>query len=200
MQFGLTNAPATCQQYVNDVLREYLNIFVVVYLDDILIYSNNAKQHDEHIRKVLQKLLDYNLFCKPEKCEFQVESTTFLGFIISPKGLSMDPSKIQTIVDWKPPINDRGVRSFLGFANFYRRFIPDYSKIATPLFSLTRKNAKFIWTSACQKSFDTFKLAFTSKPILRHFDSSKCTILETDASDRMISAVISQVHDDGDSV
>lgn len=119
-------------------MREYLDIFVVVYLDDILIYSDNSTQHIKHVTKVLKKLHQYDLFCKPEKCEFGVNSTTFLGFVISPQGLSMDPSKIQTINDWKPPLNVRGVQSFLGFANFYRRFIKKYSQIAAPLFKLTR--------------------------------------------------------------
>lgn len=145
MPFGLTNAPATCQQFVNDVLREYLDLFVVVYLDDILIYSENSAQHDDHVFKVLRKLREYGLFCKPG-------------------GLSMDPSKVQTIQEWKPPSNVRGVQSFLGFANFYRRFIKMYSEIAAPLFQLTRKNSKF------------------SEPILRHFDPALPTVLETDAS------------------
>ncbi|KAI0992120.1 hypothetical protein K3495_g16066, partial [Podosphaera aphanis] len=194
MPFGLTNAPATCQQFVNDVLREYLDIFVVVYLDDILIYSKTAAQHEDHVRKVLQKLQQYDLFCKPEKCEFGVRSTTFLGFVVSPQGLSMDPTKVQTIEEWKPPTNVRGVQSFLGFANFYRRFIKDYSKIASPLFALTRKDSPFLWTSACQSAFDLLKTAFISEPILRHFDPLLETVLETDASDKVISAVLSQYH------
>ncbi|KAI0993535.1 Transposon Tf2-6 polyprotein, partial [Podosphaera aphanis] len=200
MPFGLTNAPATCQQFVNDVLREFLDIFVVVYLDDILIYSEDPAQHDNHVRKVLEKLEEYGLFCKPEKCEFGVSSTTFLGFVISKHGLSMDTSKIQTIRDWKPPINVRGVQSFLGFANFYRRFISKYSELAAPLFALTRKDTKFQWSQACQSAFDKLKIAFTSEPILRHFDPSLSTVLETDASDKVISAVLSQYHSDSNSI
>lgn len=180
MPFGLTNAPATCQQFVNDVLREFLDIFVVVYLDDILIYSEDTNQHHNHVRKVLSKLRDANLFCKAEKCEFNVTKTTFLGFVVSPEGLSMDPSKIQTIKDWKPPSSVKGVQSFLGFANFYRRFIQNYSKIASPLFSLTRKNSKFTWSKACNDSFEVLKSAFITEPILRHFDPALETILETD--------------------
>ena len=194
MPFGLTNAPATRQQFVNDVLREFLDIFVVVYLDNILIYSEDPLQHNSHVRKVLKKLQVYELFCKPEKCEFGVDSTTFLGFAVSPKGLSMDPSKVQTIKDWEPPKSVRGVQSVLGFANFYRRFIKRYSKIAAPLFALTCKGKNFIWTQDCQSAFDTLKLAFTSEPILCHFDPSLDTVLETDASNKVISAVLSQYH------
>lgn len=190
MPFGLTNAPATCQQFVNDVLREYLDIFVV-YLDDILIYFETKNQHYEHVRKVLQKLRNYSLYCKPEKCEFSVESTTFLGFVISPQGLAMDPSKIRTIEEWKPPTNVRGVQSFLGFANFYRRFIQKYSEIASPLFALTRKNTNFLWTAACQTVFDSLKTCFTSEPVLCHFKPSLGAIHETDALDKVISAVLS---------
>lgn len=200
MPFGLTNAPATCQQFMNDVLREFLDIFVVVYLDDILIYSENPGEHDDHVRKVLSKLQEYNLFCKPEKCEFNVDTTTFLGFIISPQGLSMDPSKIQTITGWNPPTTVKGVQSFLGFANFYRRFIQDYSKLAEPLFNLTRKNTRFIWSQSCDRSFEALKKAFTSEPILKHFDPKLDTILETDASDRVISAVLSQYHTNSDGI
>ncbi|KAI1003433.1 hypothetical protein K3495_g4771 [Podosphaera aphanis] len=194
MPFSLTNAPATCQQFVNDVLREYLDIFVVVYLDGIQIHSKTAAQHEDHVRKVLQKLQQYDIFCKPEKCEFGVKSTTFLGFVVSPQGLSMDPTKFQTIEEWKPPTNVRGVQSFLGFANFYRRFIKDYSKIASPLFALTRKDSPFLWTLACQSAFYFFKTAFISEPILRHFDPLLETVLETDASAKVISAVLSQYH------
>ncbi|KAI1002033.1 hypothetical protein K3495_g6174 [Podosphaera aphanis] len=196
MPFGLTNAPATFQQFVNDVLREFLDIFLVVYVDDMLIYSEDLAQHDNCVRKVLEKLKEYGLFCKPEKCEFGVSSTTFLGFVISKHGLSMDTSKIQTIRDWKPPINVRGVQSFLGFANFYRRFISRYSELAAPLFALTRKETKYQWSQACQSAFDKLKIAFTSEPILRHFNATLSTVLKTDASDKVISAVLSQYHSD----
>lgn len=176
MPFGLTNAPATCQQFVNDALRDFLDIFVVVYLDEILIYSEDPNQHNDHIRKVLTKLQECNLFCKPEKCEIGVDSTTFLGFVVSPRGLSMDPSKVKTIKFWKPPFNIKGIQSFLGFANFYRRFIKNYSQLAAPLFNLTKKNTRFIWSQECNIAFETLKNAFITEPILRHFNPELETI------------------------
>ncbi|KAI0992808.1 hypothetical protein K3495_g15376 [Podosphaera aphanis] len=112
----------------------------------------------------------------------------------------MDLSKIQTIQDWKPPVNIRGVQSFLGFANFYHKFIAKYSKVATPLFALTKKDSKFVWTPECQLAFDALKTAFISEPILCHFDPSLKTVLETDASDKVISAVLSQYHIESNSI
>ena len=192
MPFGLTNAPASCQQFVNDVLREFLDVFVVCYMDDILIYSEDPLQHEAHVKLVLQKLLDAGLFVKGEKCEFHTKSTCFVGFMISPNDISMDPKKIETVLEWKAPRNVKEVQSFLGFANFYRRFIKDYSRIARPLFNLLKKDLKFNWTPAQDTAFSKLKTAFTSAPILRHFDPLLDTILECDASDLVISGILSQ--------
>jgi hypothetical protein len=128
MPFGLTNAPATCQQFVNDTLREFLDVFCAVYIDDISIYSNSKKEHVEQIRKVLQKLLEAGLYVKAGKCEFCVSQTTFLGFVISKDGVSMDPAKVKAIREWEPPTCVCDVQCFLGFANFYRWFIHRYSQ------------------------------------------------------------------------
>ena len=133
MPFGLTNAPATCQQFINDTLREYLDVFCVAYIDDILIYSKNQEEHDIHVTKVLEKLSGVGLCIKPEKCEFSVTSTSFLGFIISQDGVSMDSSKVSAIKEWEAPKSVKDVQCFLGFANFYRRFINKYSTKCTPL-------------------------------------------------------------------
>jgi len=125
--FGLTNAPATAQRFMNDTLREYLDIVCVCYIDDILIYSRTLKEHRQQVRKVLQKLKEAGLFIKPEKCEFSVQKTTFLGFIISEEGLEMDPEKVNAVLNWEIPKSIKDIQCFLGFANFYRRFIHKYS-------------------------------------------------------------------------
>ncbi|HLO99762.1 MAG TPA: reverse transcriptase domain-containing protein [Fimbriimonas sp.] len=192
MPFGLTNAPATFQRYINDTLREFLDVFCVVYLDDILIYSKNTKEHQEQVRKVLEKLQEAGLFVNPGKCEFSVSRTSYLGFIIDQDGISMDQEKIKAITEWEAPRKVRDVQCFLGFANFYRRFIHGYSRVCRPLFDLLQKNHPFEWTSECQEVFDELKMAFTTAPILRHFDPTLETILETDASDFVTSGILSQ--------
>ena len=197
MPFGLTNAPATFQAFINNVLREYLDQFVVVYLDDILIYSRTKEEHVQHVQKVLQALQNADLKVKPEKSLFHVKEVHFLGFIVTPEGLQMDPEKIRSVVEWPTPKNVKEVQSFLEFANFYRKFIEKYSKIATPLTELTKKDTKFEWSSEAQRSFEELKKRFTSQPILSSFDPEKPITLETDASDGAIGACISQPDDKG---
>jgi hypothetical protein len=199
MPFGLTNAPATFQHFMNDVFRDMVDIFVVVYLDDILIYSIDKKQHQEHVRRVLQRLREYDLHAKPEKCIFYCESVEFLGFIVSPTGVAMDPAKTQAIRDWPIPDNLRELQSFLGFCNFYRRFINSYSDITIPLIRLTRKDAPYVWSSNCNDGFNVLKAAFETAPILTHFDPDSPIIVEVDASDYAVAAILSQITpDDGD--
>jgi hypothetical protein len=173
MPFGLTNAPASFQQFINDVLRPYLDVFVTAYLDDILIYSDNLEEHKKHVLKVLEALSEAGLHLKPEKCEFHQREVKYLGFIISTSGTKMDPVKVATIQEWPAPRNVKDVQSFLGFANFYRRFIQGYSNIVSPMTRLTRKNTHFIWSDECSQSFETLKQAFTTAPILRHFVSRR---------------------------
>jgi hypothetical protein len=192
MPFGLTNAPASCQQFVNDTLREYLDIFCAVYIDDILIYSKSRKEHKEHVRKILAKLEEAGLYVKAEKCEFSVSSTSFLGFIVGADGISMDPAKIQAIREWEAPKNVRDVQCFLGFANFYRRFIHKYSQKCELLYSLTRKDNAFSWTPEHTRIFDALKEAFCTAPILRHFNPALETLVESDASDFAAAGVLSQ--------
>lgn len=172
MPFGLTNAPAVFQHMMNDIFREYLDNFVVIYLDDILIFSNNEEEHEKHVCLVLQKLREMNLYAKLEKCEFHQHQVEWVGYILSPNGVSMDPKKVQTIVEWEKPSTLRDVQCFLGFANFYRIFIEDYSKIAAPLTRLTGKE-NFIWNDQTQEAFDKLKVAFTCAPILAHADFTK---------------------------
>lgn len=203
MPFGLCNAPSTFQAFINDVLREYLDIFCSAYLDDILIYSNSKDEHIEHVGKVLEQLKKAGLFLDINKCQFHVKEIKYLGLIITVDGLKMDPRKIDTILQWKAPRCTKDVQSFLGFANFYRRFIHGYSRIAAPLTSLTRattsKEFAYPWAldGAEQRAFDTLKKAFTTAPVLAHFDPDRETWIESDASDYIVAAVLSQKNDDG---
>ncbi|KAG0158414.1 hypothetical protein PDIDSM_5928 [Penicillium digitatum] len=174
MPFGLTGAPASFQRFINDTLREYLDCFCTAYLDDILIYSRTRAEHIEHVRKVLQHLREAGLFAKLSKCEFCVSETKFLGIIIGEDGIP-----------------------FIGFGNFYRRFIRDFSKVIAPLVRLTKKDVRFEWTPVCQLSFEALKKAFTSAPVLKAFDWSKEIVLETDASDFVSAGVLSQYDDAG---
>ena len=143
MPFGLTNAPAVFQALVNDVLRDMLNQFVFVYLDDILIFSPDETTHIQHVRQVLQRLLDNLLFVKAEKCAFHVSTVSFLGFVISENSIQMDPSKVSAVTEWPTPSNQKLLQRFLGFANFYRRFIRNYISVAAPLHALTSSKVKF---------------------------------------------------------
>lgn len=196
MPFGLTNAPAVFQHLMNDVFREFLDDFVVCYLDDILIFSKNEEEHINHVRLVLGKLRTAGLYAKLEKCIFHQPQVEFLGYIISGEGLSMDPQKIRTVIEWKKPATIRDVQCFLGFANFYRIFIRNYSKIAAPLTRLTCKD-KLEWNAEADQAFETLKKALTMAPILTHPDFQKPFFLETDASDFALGAVLSQPDKDG---
>jgi hypothetical protein len=143
MPFGLTNAPASFQCWMNEVLSDYLNIFCIAYLDDVLIYSDNLTQYRQHVKLILERMKEVGLTLKASKCEFHTYRTEYLGYIITPTGISMDPEKVKAIEEWKEPTNIKGVQSFLGFANFYRRFVQDFSKITAPLTKLTRKDTRY---------------------------------------------------------
>lgn len=197
MPFGLTNAPGSFQGLINDVLREYLDQFVVVYLDDILIFSNDPTSHQEHVKLVLEKLRSAGLFAKAEKCEFDVDEVEFLGFRVGRSGVTMDSSKVTCIADWPTPATVHDIQVFLGFANFYRRFIADYSRITTPLTSLLKKNVPFNWSQAQEDAFKMLKTRFTSAPILQHYKPDVPIFLETDASDFAIAGVLNQPGKDG---
>ena len=153
MSFGLTNAPATFSRLMNYIFMEYLNKFVVVYLDDILVYSKNKEEHVEHLRLVLEKLPEHQLYAKYSKCEFCLPKVTYLGHVISKDGIAVNPERVQDILDWTPLKNVKQVRSFLGLASYCRRFIDNFSKIAKPLTTLLHKGIKFEWTNKCQESF-----------------------------------------------
>ncbi len=166
LPFGLVNAPAVFQALVNDVLRDMLNVFVFVYLDDILIFSPSLQVHVQHVRRVLQRLLENRLFAKAEKCMFHAQSVTFLGSVVSAEGISMDPDKVCAVIDWPVPDSRVALQRFLGFANFYRRFIRNFSQVAAPLTFLTSSKTRFAWSEAAQGAFDRLKGLFTSAPIL----------------------------------
>jgi len=191
MPFGLTNAPAAFQRFVNSILSDMLDVCVVVYLDDILIYSEDIESHQKHVREVLRRLRKHNLFAKPEKCEFHTTSTEYLGFCLSPDGLSMSADKVKAISDWPEPRKVKDIQSFLGFANFYRHFIFNYSNIVIPLTRLTRKNTPWNFGEDCHSAFNLLKKAFTSAPILTHWVPDAPLTVETDASDYAIAGILS---------
>jgi hypothetical protein len=197
MPFGLTNAPATFQRMINNVLRQYLDVFVVCYLDDILIFSDNEEEHTEHVHKVLKALQDANLLVEPKKSHFHVKEVDFLGHTISPGEIRMDRKKISAVRDWPKPGSIKEVQSFLGFANYYRRFIKDFSKIANPLTELTKKDRKFLWLPDAQKAFEKLRDAILSEPVLIMFDPNKEIELETDSSDFALGGQIGQRDDQG---
>ena len=192
MPFGLTNAPAVFQGMMNDILADYLDHFVINYLDDILVYSSDPETHTTHVRKVLERLLQHQLYVKAEKCSFDQTEVTFLGFVISSKGIRMDPEKTSAIRDWSMPNSLSSLRSFLGFANFYRRFISNYSIIAAPLTSLTSTTKPFVWNDEATKAFRLLQKALQDDVTLQYPDYSQQFVLQTDASDLGIGAVLLQ--------
>src|SRR5215468_3274390 len=197
MPFGLSNAPAAFQRFMNDIFADMLDVSVVIYLDDILIYSDDMAKHRSHVREVLKRLRANGLFASEKKCVFHKSRVEFLGFILSPQGLSMDEEKVKVIQEWPPPHKVKDVQSFLGFANFYSCFIHDYSQIAIPLTRLTRKSTEWAWTDECQHAFDSLKRSFTTAPILAHWSAHDDLVVETDASDYALAAIIS-TYVDGD--
>ncbi|KAI3370803.1 hypothetical protein L3Q82_007121 [Scortum barcoo] len=183
MPFGLTNAPAVFQALINDVLRDFLNRFVFVYLDDILIYSRNLPDHQLHVRQVLQRLLENRLFVKKEKCEFHASQVDFLGFIIKEGCVQADPAKVRAVAEWPIPTNRKLLQRFLGFANFYRRFIRNYSQEAAPLTALTSPSCPFVWSEEAEKAFNRLRTLFTTAPVLVQPDPAQQFVVEVDASD-----------------
>ena len=149
MFFDLYNGPASFQKYINDILHKYLNKFCTVYLNDILIYSNNEAEHEIHIKHILQKLKKADLQTDIIKCAFYITQISYLELIITTEGVKMDSAKISTIINWPTLVNVKNVQSFLEFMNFYKRFIYDYSKIAASLTHFIKKNVVFAWSLKC---------------------------------------------------
>ena len=188
--FGLTNGPATYQRYMNDVLFDYLDDFCTAYLDDIMIYSSNELEHQEHVSKVLVRLREAGLQADIQKSEFYVTRTKYLGFIVGTEGIETDPEKTSIIDNWEPPRTVKGIQSFLGFCNFYRRFIKDYRRVAKPLLRLVRKETPFVFDSTCLQAFRELKRRLVSTLLLVYHDPVRPQRMETDASDRVIAGVL----------
>jgi hypothetical protein len=193
MFFGLTNSPATFQTMMNDIFHELImEGVVVVYLDDILIFTETVEEHRAVTRRVLELLERHKLFLKPDKCEFEKTRVEYLGVVISHNSVEMDPVKVAGVADWPRPECKKEVQSFLGFTNFYRRFIQGFSHHARPLFNLTKNDVKWEWSTGEQSAFDTLKRLITSAPILASPDNSRPFRIEADSSDFATGAVLSQ--------
>jgi hypothetical protein len=166
VSFGLTNAPAHFMYLMNSVFMPELEKFVMVFIDDILVYLNSTEDHEEHSRVVLQRLQDHQLYAKFSKCEFWINEVSFLGHVISSEGIVVDPSKVRDVLDWEPPRSVHQVRSFLSLVGYYRRFIPNISKISKPFTELLKKGTKYVWSKECDEAFQTLKKLLTTSPVL----------------------------------
>jgi hypothetical protein len=192
MSFGLINAPAHFTYLMNSVFMPELDKFVVVFIDDILIYSKNEEEHAKHLRIVLTRLREHQLYAKFGKCAFWLEEIRFLGHILYVKGIVVDPSKVKYILEWKPPTTVHQVRSFLGLAEYYRRFIPDFSKIVKPIIGLLKNDTKFDWSSKCNEAFEQLKVLLTTAPVLAQPDIEKPFDVYCDASGSGLGCVLIQ--------
>jgi hypothetical protein len=193
MPFGLTNVPGGFQRFLNGIFSDFLDVYVIIYLDNILIFSGNKDDHFQHVSKVLKQLHKHRLYANGKKCDFHSESVDYLGHMIRPNGLQMDPVKVKVIQDWPEPQKVKDIQSFLGFANFYRRYIHNYSDIVVPLTRLTQKNIPWNFNKSCKLAFLTLKQAFISTPVLTHYKPSCLLVIKTDASNYALAAILSQV-------
>ena len=199
MPFRLCNAPAAIQRWINETLMEYIDMSYIVYLDDVLIYSNNLQQDQQDVRNMLEAIRTSGMKVKPSKCEFHKEETEYLGFIINWEGIKTDPIKTQAIWDWKTPKNKTDIQSFLEFCNFYRRFIEGFSRTAKPLFDRTEKKYDGKWerTDKEQQAFNELRRKLTTAPVMVHFNLKAPTKIETDTSKYVCSGILSQQWEDG---
>jgi len=196
MPVGLCKAPSTFKSMINNVFRDMLDVGLITYIDDILIYKETVEEHVVLVRRVMERLRKARLCVSIKKSSFNQREVEFLGHKISDRGISMTSTKVEEIRAWSTPEKVVDVQSFMGFANFYRRFIKGFGKIAKPLTDLTKKGIKWTWTPSCQEAFDKLKEMFTTGPILTHFDDTRLTKLETEASDFALGAVLSQICED----
>ncbi|GKB73867.1 putative reverse transcriptase domain-containing protein [Tanacetum coccineum] len=192
MSFGLTNAPAVFMDLMNRVCKPYLDKFVIVFIDDILIYSKSKEEHAEHLKLILELLKKEELYAKFSKCEFWLSKVQFLGHVIDSEGIHVDPAKIESIKDWASPKTPTEIRQFLGLAGYYRRFIEGFSKIAKPMTKLTQKNVKFDWSEKAEAAFQLLKHKLCSAPILALPEGSKNFVVYCDASRKGLGAVLMQ--------
>ncbi|KAL0534735.1 hypothetical protein IC582_029028 [Cucumis melo] len=192
MPFGLTNAPAVFMDLMNRVFKDFLDSFVIVFIDDILIYSKTEAEHEEHLHQVLETLRANKLYAKFSKCEFWLRKVTFLGHVVSSEGVSVDPAKIEAVTNWPRPSTISEIRSFLGLAGYYRRFVEDFSRIASPLTQLTRMGTPFVWSPACESSFRKLKQKLVTAPVLTMPDGSGNFVIYSDASKKGLGCVLMQ--------
>jgi hypothetical protein len=213
MHIGLTNAPAQFQAYIHQVLAGLVDVTCIVYLDDILIFSDTEEEHVEHVKEVLRRLGKAKLYLKLPKCEWHTRRTEYLGYIITPDGVQIDQDRIKTIQEWPEPRTVRDIRVFIGFMNYYRRFIANFSRLALPLTKLTQKGPEAARGGRLQRkeesqplslgeeaktAFQNLKNSFLDVPILAHFDPSRKTKVEVDASGGAIAGILSQYVPEGD--
>jgi hypothetical protein len=192
MSFGLTNAPAYFMYLMNKVFMEYLDKFVVAFINDILIFSKMKEEHEKHVRLVLEKLGSNKLYAKFSKCEFWLTEVTFLGHIISAGGVSVDPGKVKDVLNWMTPTTASEIQSFLGLAGYYCRFIKDFPKIAKPMMKLLEKNKAFEWIAECQASFEKLRERLTSASVLVLSNLTKKFNIYCDTSRRGLGCVLMQ--------
>ena len=197
LPFGLCNGPASFQRFINDVLMEYLDDFCTAYVDDILIYSGDLLEHEVHVKMVLQRLRDAGLQVDIKKSEFGVQSTKFLGFIISTTGVGMDPEKVEVVKNWQTPTSVKGIQSFIGFCNFYRPLLKNFGRVARPLTSLLKKGAWHPLDGKEIESFEEMKKLILSEAVIAHYSPYNETRSETDASDGVVAGALSQLQADG---
>jgi hypothetical protein len=190
MSFGLTNALTHFMYLMNSVFMSELDKFIVVFIDDILIYSKSEEEHAQHLRVILQWLRDHQLYAKFSKCVFWLKKVPFLGHVISAYGIAVDPNKVQEVLDWKSPKSVTQIRSFLELAGYYRWFIPNFSKITKPMIQLLEKEAKFKWSMQCKEVFLTLKKLLTTTPVLAQPDIEKSFDMYCDASGTDIGGVL----------
>ena len=192
MPFGLTNAPTAFMDLMHRVFQPYIDQFVVVFVDDILIYSQSEWEHEYHLRIVLLLLRNHQMYAKFSKCEFWLTDVRFLGHVVSTSGVSVDPEKVEVVMSWERPKSVFEIRSFLGLVGYYRRFIKDFSRIATPMTRLTRKEVKFEWDDRCEEAFQELKRRLTSAPILIVPDREQGYTVYCDASRAGLGCVLMQ--------
>jgi hypothetical protein len=192
MSFGLMNAPAYFMYLMNKVFMEYLDKFVIVFIDNILIFPKMMVEHEAHLRLVLEKIRSNQLYAKFSKCEFWLTEVAFLGHVISTGGVTVDPGKVKDVLNWMPLTTASEIQSFLGLAGYFRRFIKDFSKIAKPMTKLLEKNKAFKWTKECQSSFAELRECLTSAPVLVLLDLIKKFDIYCDASCQGLGCVLMQ--------
>ena len=195
LPFGLCNAPGTFKRLMTSIFNKYLFSFVLKILDDVLVFSRNVEEHEKHMRLIFHALRQANLKLKPQKCRLFQKSVTYLENKLSPEGIAPDENKLIAVPDWKRPENVSQVSSFIGFCSYYRRFIKEFAGIAKPFHQITKKNSRFTWNPECHNAFEKLKKALIDSSVLKHLNYNSPFIVDTDASDNSLGAVLSNIVD-----